>query len=144
LLAGFKHIDAVEVLSFSPEPCENRWRDREEVMALVNSVPTRRIQPTLKSSALSSTEKGIWSAHLDNTLGRNHRLSLRPSPLSSAGANANMSRDEVRALWVEKLKKGTPKNPAGGGWANARSRYLHLHGLWQVLTTSRGEAEIVP
>jgi len=100
LLAGFKHIDAV---SFVSPKHVKQMADSEEVMAKVNASQPEGIQPP-EIIGIVVNEKGLERALATpgvTTIGYPYSISAY-----FRRANANMSRDESRAL-VEKLKKDT-------------------------------------
>jgi hydroxymethylglutaryl-CoA lyase len=99
-LAGFKHIDAV---SFVSPKHVKQMADSEEVMAkLLDSLPARVESPEIIGIVVN--EKGLERAIATpgvTTIGYPYSISAY-----FRRANANMSRDESRAL-VEKLKQET-------------------------------------
>jgi hydroxymethylglutaryl-CoA lyase len=100
ILAGFKHIDAV---SFVSPKHVRQMADSEEVMARLNSsLSTGTEAPEIIGIVVN--EKGLERALATpgvTTIGYPYSISAY-----FRRANANMSRDESRAL-VEKLKKST-------------------------------------
>jgi hydroxymethylglutaryl-CoA lyase len=98
--AGFKHIDAVSLVS--PKHVK-QMADSEEVMSKLNaSLPDRTEPPEIIGIVVN--EKGLERALAIpgvTTIGYPYSISAY-----FRRANANMSRDESRAL-VEKLKKDT-------------------------------------
>src|SRR5438270_12783567 len=98
--AGFKHIDAVSLVS--PKHVK-QMADSEEVMSKLNaSLPHRTEPPEIIGIVVN--EKGLERALAIpgvTTIGYPYSISAY-----FRRANANMSRDESRAL-VEKLKKDT-------------------------------------
>jgi hydroxymethylglutaryl-CoA lyase len=98
--AGFKHIDAVSLVS--PKHVK-QMADSEEVMSKLNaSLPYRTEPPEIIGIVVN--EKGLERALAIpgvTTIGYPYSISAY-----FRRANANMSRDESRAL-VEKLKKDT-------------------------------------
>jgi hydroxymethylglutaryl-CoA lyase len=100
VLAGFKHIDAV---SFVSPKHVKQMADSEDVMArLVASLPDETERPEIIGIVVN--EKGLDRALATpgvTTIGYPYSISAY-----FRRANANMSRDESRAL-VEKLKKAT-------------------------------------
>src|ERR1700745_1128327 len=100
VLAGFKHIDAV---SFVSPKHVKQMADSEEVMAKLNASLPEGIQPP-EIIGIVVNEKGLERARATSgvtTIGYPYSISAY-----FRRANANMSRDESRAL-VEKLKKQT-------------------------------------
>ncbi len=100
VLAGFKHIDAV---SFVSPKHVKQMADSEEVMAKLNaSLPPGTEAPEIIGIVVN--EKGLERALATpgvTTIGYPYSISAY-----FRRANANMTRDESRAL-VEKLKKET-------------------------------------
>jgi hydroxymethylglutaryl-CoA lyase len=100
VLAGFKHIDAV---SFVSPKHVKQMADSEEVMSKLNaSLPDRTERPEIIGIVVN--EKGLERALATpgvTTIGYPYSISAY-----FRRANANMSRDESRAL-VEKLKRDT-------------------------------------
>jgi hydroxymethylglutaryl-CoA lyase len=100
VLAGFKHIDAV---SFVSPKLVKQMADSEEVMAKLNpSLPAGIQAPEIIGIVVN--EKGLGRALArpgGTTIGYPYSISAY-----FRRANANMTRDESRAL-VEKLKKET-------------------------------------
>src|SRR5499425_1073925 len=100
VLAGFKHIDAV---SFVSPKHVKQMADSEEVMARLNdSLPDNIEKPEIIGIVVN--EKGLERALKTcgvTTIGYPYSISAY-----FRRANANMSRDESRAL-VDKLKKDT-------------------------------------
>jgi hydroxymethylglutaryl-CoA lyase len=100
VLAGFKHIDAV---SFVSPKHVKQMADSEEVMANLNaSLPDTAESPEIIGIVVN--EKGLERALATpgvTTIGYPYSISAY-----FRRANANMSRDESRAL-VEKLRKAT-------------------------------------
>jgi hydroxymethylglutaryl-CoA lyase len=100
VLAGFKHIDAV---SFVSPKHVRQMADSEDVMAKLNaSLPDRTERPEIIGIVVN--EKGLERALATpgvTTIGYPYSISAY-----FRRANANMSRDESRAL-VEKLRKDT-------------------------------------
>ena len=105
-LAGFKHIDAV---SFVSPKHVKQMADSEEVMAkLRDSLPDNVELPEIIGIVVN--EKGLERALATpgvSTIGYPYSISAY-----FRRANANMSRDESRAL-VEKLKKATTEAKRG-------------------------------
>jgi hydroxymethylglutaryl-CoA lyase len=100
LLAGFKHIDAV---SFVSPKHVKQMADSEQVMAKLNASQPEGIHPP-EIIGIVVNEKGLERALATpgvTTIGYPYSISAY-----FRRANANMSRDESRAL-VEKLKKDT-------------------------------------
>jgi len=100
VLAGFKHIDAV---SFVSPKHVKQMADSEEVMAKLNaSLPSGTKPPEIIGIVVN--EKGLQRALTTpgvTTIGYPYSISAY-----FRRANANMTRDESRAL-VEKLRKDT-------------------------------------
>jgi hydroxymethylglutaryl-CoA lyase len=100
VLAGFQHIDAV---SFVSPKHVKQMADSEEVMAKLNaSLPAKIESPEIIGIVVN--EKGLERALATpgvTTIGYPYSISAY-----FRRANANMSKDESRAL-VEKLKKDT-------------------------------------
>src|ERR1700745_2373906 len=100
ILAGFKHIDAV---SFVSPKHVKQMADSEDVMRqLIASLPANGTPPEIIGIVVN--EKGLERALATpgvTTVGYPYSISAY-----FRRANANMSRDESRAL-VEKLKKQT-------------------------------------
>jgi len=100
VLARFRHIDAV---SFVSPKHVKQMADSEEVMAKLNASLPEGIQPP-EIIGIVVNEKGLERALATSgvtTIGYPYSISAY-----FRRANANMSRDESRAL-VEKLKKDT-------------------------------------
>ena len=100
VLAGFRHVDAV---SFVSPKHVKQMADSEEVMAKLNACLPEGIQPP-EIIGIVVNEKGLERALATpgvTTIGYPYSISAY-----FRRANANMSRDESRAL-VEKLKKDT-------------------------------------
>ena len=100
VLAGFGHIDAV---SFVSPKHVKQMADSEEVMAKLNASLPEGIQPP-EIIGIVVNDKGLERALATTgvtTIGYPYSISAY-----FRRANANMSRDESRAL-VEKLKKDT-------------------------------------
>ena len=99
VLAGFKHIDAV---SFVSPKHVKQMADSEEVMGRLNASLPGTASPEIIGIVVN--ERGLERAHATpgvTTIGYPYSISAY-----FRRANANMSRDESRAL-VEKLKKDT-------------------------------------
>src|SRR5437899_7721644 len=100
VLAGFKHIDAV---SFVSPKHVKQMADSEEVMAKLNASLPARIEPP-EIIGIVVNEKGLERALATpgvTTIGYPYSISAY-----FRRANANMTREESRAL-VAKLKKET-------------------------------------
>ncbi len=106
VLAGFRHIDAV---SFVSPKHVKQMADSEEVMKLLNaSLPTGTEPPEIIGIVVN--EKGMERALATpgvTTLGYPYSISAY-----FRRANANMTREEARAL-VSKLKKETTATGRG-------------------------------
>ncbi len=106
VLAGFQHIDAV---SFVSPKHVKQMADSEDVMArLVASLPDESERPEIIGIVVN--EKGLERALATpgvTTIGYPYSISAY-----FRRANANMSRDESRAL-VDKLKKATAEADRG-------------------------------